>query len=504
MSDNHIDILEAILPYEPTDEQPYIEYKQYAQIKLITTNYILFLTPGKSYIIKNRSGNPVYIAQGTSPNILENAHEQMIGGLSYEVAVDPTKYTWVRASVVDTIISVRPIDAIDPTEDIFTLGTAINNVSAKHNEHIERTDNPHKVTKEQVGLGNLPNELSDKIDSNKSDVLATSNAVKQVHDKLKNHLSDTNNPHKVTKTQIGLGLVENYSVADPDNIDDLLSTVNNKYITPAAAHRIARLATATGTRAKPQMIIESMMGVRELGWLSSECDAPTNHTIKYGKIRITLQPGLVVSFAADNKTLISEKLSTELTSVVPTSDGTYFEYVDIDANNVIYNVGVTNIEPMYGPSRNDAPGDWFNTAKCVMYNANNEPIRRVYIGIVYMLDGEITKIVNAPLGDRYVFPIVDKLVLSNRYVFDNPFGTEHVKVTAEVNYRDAFYKTEWNDQIGVIGNSHPGYGSTMLVVQCGQMGFLSCGRESGSAFGSVYSTINLPMRARVVVERTGF
>lgn len=43
--------------------------------------------------------------------------------------------------------------------------------------HYANNENPHAVTKSQVGLGNLPNEKSDSSNSTRSDVLATSKAV---------------------------------------------------------------------------------------------------------------------------------------------------------------------------------------------------------------------------------------------------------------------------------------------------------------------------------------
>lgn len=49
-------------------------------------------------------------------------------------------------------------------------------------DHIELTNNPHGVTKSQVGLGDLPNAKSDLIDLDNSDSLATSKAVKLLGD----------------------------------------------------------------------------------------------------------------------------------------------------------------------------------------------------------------------------------------------------------------------------------------------------------------------------------
>ncbi|MCP4747311.1 MAG: hypothetical protein GY874_14395, partial [Desulfobacteraceae bacterium] len=58
--------------------------------------------------------------------------------------------------------------------------------------HRNRTDNPHSVTKSQVGLSKVPNtDFTSSVSSNTS------------------HREKSDNPHKVTKTQIGLSKVPN-------------------------------------------------------------------------------------------------------------------------------------------------------------------------------------------------------------------------------------------------------------------------------------------------------
>lgn len=78
--------------------------------------------------------------------------------------------------------------------------------------HAGRTDNPHEVTKAQVGLGNLPNAKSDTPADN-SNVLATVKAVwlafNSAISSLADHILDTDNPHGVTKAQVGLSALPN-------------------------------------------------------------------------------------------------------------------------------------------------------------------------------------------------------------------------------------------------------------------------------------------------------
>lgn len=76
--------------------------------------------------------------------------------------------------------------------------------------HKADTNNPHNVTKEQLGLDKVNNTS----DEDKPVSTAQASAIKVVQDDLTSHKSNKNNPHKVTKTQVGLGNVDNTSDLD--------------------------------------------------------------------------------------------------------------------------------------------------------------------------------------------------------------------------------------------------------------------------------------------------
>jgi hypothetical protein len=78
--------------------------------------------------------------------------------------------------------------------------------------HVNSTSNPHSVTKSQVGLGNVDNTS----DANKPVSTATQTALNLKADAsaLSAHTSNTSNPHSVTKSQVGLGNVDNTSDAN--------------------------------------------------------------------------------------------------------------------------------------------------------------------------------------------------------------------------------------------------------------------------------------------------
>ena len=95
-------------------------------------------------------------------------------------------------------VSVAQQNALDTLSN--SLNTAINN-------HVGNTNNPHRVTAEQVGLGKVDNTS----DLEKPISVATQNAISEVVSNLDKHIADKNNPHEVTKEQIGLGRVDNTS-----------------------------------------------------------------------------------------------------------------------------------------------------------------------------------------------------------------------------------------------------------------------------------------------------
>lgn len=89
--------------------------------------------------------------------------------------------------------------------------------------HISNKSNPHGVTATQVGLGNVPNVSTNNqtptysqastltaLTSGEILAVAMSKISKGISD-LITHLANTSNPHSVTKSQVGLGNVDNVS-----------------------------------------------------------------------------------------------------------------------------------------------------------------------------------------------------------------------------------------------------------------------------------------------------
>ena len=87
--------------------------------------------------------------------------------------------------------------------------------------HANNTLNPHKVTKKQVGLENVPNvktndqtptftEAAERANIESGEKITTIfGKIKKALTDIFAHISDTSNPHKVTKKQVGLENVDN-------------------------------------------------------------------------------------------------------------------------------------------------------------------------------------------------------------------------------------------------------------------------------------------------------
>lgn len=119
-------------------------------------------------------------------------------------------------------------DDLKPEEENIENGAVVTDSRMNHMEdgiedssstlqnHVANKVNPHAVTKTQVGLGNVENiEQAAKTDFDA-------------------HVSNTSNPHGVTKDQIGLNKVTNVEQASKSNFDDHVSNKSNPHAVTAS------------------------------------------------------------------------------------------------------------------------------------------------------------------------------------------------------------------------------------------------------------------------------
>ena len=138
---------------------------------------------------------------------------QTYDGVSYiefDSEIEPTFAGRYGASEVGGVASEAYCDSL------------INNIVAK--EHGDNKNNPHGVTKAQVGLGNVPNVATNDqtptyTEASTLETLTSGEKVALAFGKIKkaistliSHIENKKNPHGVTKSDVGLDKVENKTV----------------------------------------------------------------------------------------------------------------------------------------------------------------------------------------------------------------------------------------------------------------------------------------------------
>lgn len=143
--------------------------------------------------------------------------------------------------------------------------------------HTADMDNPHQTTKAQVGLGNVQNyplaskEQAESGTSNQ--VYMTPIRVAEAIEALaialfQPHMDNKNNPHGVTKAQVGLGSVENYPIAN--KAEAVAGVASNRYMTPQrTAEAIDELAGAlvrqhVADKSNPHNVTKAQVGLGNL------------------------------------------------------------------------------------------------------------------------------------------------------------------------------------------------------------------------------------------------
>lgn len=105
-------------------------------------------------------------------------------------------------------------------QEILTLSDTVDSNKSEFDEHVSAT-NPHSITKDTVGLGNVENLSSEELrdlftgDIDKSeDGFITLEDAQNILRQLQQHENTKSNPHEVSAAQVGLDKVENKSVSE--------------------------------------------------------------------------------------------------------------------------------------------------------------------------------------------------------------------------------------------------------------------------------------------------
>lgn len=140
------------------------------------------------------------------------------------VALDTNlTYRWSGSTYVEISQSL----ALGETSTTAYAGDKGKKVTDDLASHVANTNNPHNVTKIQLGLDKVNNTS----DADKPISTATQAALDVLDTSLDTHVKDQKNPHNVTKEQLGLDKVDNTSDAEKPastQVTNLLATKVDK------------------------------------------------------------------------------------------------------------------------------------------------------------------------------------------------------------------------------------------------------------------------------------
>lgn len=149
------------------------------------------------------------------------------------------------------------------------VGLIIDGKVGSYDQHVADKNNPHEVSASQIGLGNVQNygvATEADIDSEATDKYLTPSLLSYAIDQiigntLTSHIDNKDNPHEVTSDQIGLGNVQNYGIAS--DVEAIDAGVTDKYMTPATSALMAAsvLATFAERTDNPHQVTKAQVGL---------------------------------------------------------------------------------------------------------------------------------------------------------------------------------------------------------------------------------------------------
>lgn len=140
--------------------------------------------------------------------------------------------------------------------------------------HVMDRENPHQVTKYQVNLGLVENypvaSVLESTEATRNDRYMTPARTRVLVSELANkpidsHLLNVDNPHQVTKAQVGLGLVENYGKASL--LETILGDSDELYTTPRGIREVIRntvgddVSSHFTNRENPHQVTKAQVGL---------------------------------------------------------------------------------------------------------------------------------------------------------------------------------------------------------------------------------------------------
>jgi hypothetical protein len=245
-----------------------------------------------------------HVSNTNNPHQTTKAHVGLGNVLNYGVATTADAQAGVANNLYMTPLRVKE-----------AITSQVGNAFAAH---VANINNPHGVTKTQVGLSNVDNfptaTLAEAQSGTPAGRFMTTQRVKEAIDfqaltPLNAHIARTDNPHNTSKTHVGLGNVDNYATAT--NAQAIAGTATNLFMTPANTRALIDSAVGNGLSShiartdNPHSVTKAQVGlssvenykqVRNIGanqlqmqWINSQIEAVVDST-NMGRVHTTLQP----------------------------------------------------------------------------------------------------------------------------------------------------------------------------------------------------------------------
>ena len=159
-------------------------------------------------------GQSIAQSAGKINAITVNGTAQTVEDKTAKIIVN--KSTVGLGNVNNTSDNDKPVSSAQASAiaDAKQAGTT---AQANLDAHIDNKENPHEVTKAQVGLSDVDNTSDENKPVSMLQAIAIADAKKAGTDaqaNLTTHINNKENPHEVTKAQVGLGNVNNTSDAN--------------------------------------------------------------------------------------------------------------------------------------------------------------------------------------------------------------------------------------------------------------------------------------------------
>ena len=163
---------------------------------------------------------------------------------------------WEEDGVNGWIVEYKVNDEPLTSEQIYAINSGITStIVGNINSHLENTNNPHSVTKSQVGLGNVINVGTDSIITENSDNNITSGAVySALQNKMNADVTHLSGDVPITRTINGQDLSEDVTLTASDVgaiADDQVNSVNQDGYVPAPTSGNANKVWGTDSDGNP-------------------------------------------------------------------------------------------------------------------------------------------------------------------------------------------------------------------------------------------------------------